>query len=166
MKVQRARRPRGHCVSRIQRVHKVQKVQRVVVAPGSRSAAQVQRVRPARGGLVQRVQRVMVAARPQIYIRRRRHTILPSEPARSVGGTGGLQGVQPRRGLEPGRRRRLNPLAFGNTVQPTAGSRQPSYSPMSSFRYSATFRMSSGVVRQQPQMRRAPAFCQIFTKSA
>ena len=65
---------------------------------------------------VQKVQRVVVAASPQFYSRRRRHTILPSEPALSVGGTGGLQGRSPGEALNPGAERRLNPLAFGNTA--------------------------------------------------
>ena len=74
--------------------------------------------------MVQRVQRVVVA--PFGRIIKWRHApylhgvdfITPSEPARSVGGTGAAQGAARRR-LEPGRRRHLNPLAFRNTVQQT-----------------------------------------------
>ena len=40
--------------------------------------------------------------------------ITPSEPARSVGGT--HRSARSARTIEPGRRRRLNPLAFRNTV--------------------------------------------------
>ena len=46
----------------------------------------------------------------------RQHKTLPFEPARSVGGTGAAQG-EARWRLEPGRRRRLNLLVFGNTVK-------------------------------------------------
>ena len=46
--------------------------------------------------------------------RRRRHIILPSEPARSVGRT--HRSARSARTIEPGRRRRLNPPAAGNTV--------------------------------------------------
>ena len=68
----------------------------------------------------------------------RRHIKLPSEPAHSVGRT--HRSVRSTRTIEPGRRRRLNPLAvgnkvclmsdsltspaFGNTAQRTADSRQ------------------------------------------
>ncbi|EHO62833.1 hypothetical protein HMPREF9453_01242 [Dialister succinatiphilus YIT 11850] len=51
---------------------------------------------------------------------RQRYYITSFEPARSVGGTGGPPGAKPRRGLEPGRRRRLNPLAVESTVCQTS----------------------------------------------
>ena len=73
VKVQRVRRPWGHCVSRVQRVHKVQKVQRVVVAPmGHAFGVRVQKVQKVLPAFSVRVQKVEVAAAPQFYSRRRR----------------------------------------------------------------------------------------------